>query len=274
MFDYTKVILRWLGKWTLAGILTGLFLICLFPPIYGWLTGHIFGGLLSGFLLRHPAALNLLEHFLRLSYTMLALGGLDFLFLLMIYATINRLFKRNGTWQDIAREAAHSLGSLLLVQLVVGGICVLLFAHHKQLAIFTLIPPLLTQDLWACAYMMVWEMSLLLFALGYALTQDILKAWMAAADIAAHYFIATLILTGACIVVTWLPAMCLVPLHAPGWLMVSFGMTFHTLLISGLLFALLKQPDMIALFSPEKEEPAHTMTRPRPKAGPRISRKF
>lgn len=250
MKNYTKkFILYWLGKWTLVCTLAGLFLICLLPPVYGWLTGNVIGGLFASLLAKHGTLLWLTEQILGAGYTLLAVVGFDFLFLFMTYTAVNTVFERGGSKKDIAGVAFRALKGLLCWQVIIAGAFLVLFGKRSEVYVYSLIPPFLTQSGVASAYMMLWELSLVLFALGYALMEDGVKACLAGGMLCFTNFMVLFVASGVCIVITWLPGLCLSFLHVPTWVLVLIGVTLHTVFFNGVLYILLQQDDIVELFT-------------------------
>ena len=253
MTNYTKkFILGWLGKWTLASTLTGLFLICLLPPIYGWLTGNVIGGLFASLLAKHDTLLWLTEQILGGGYVLLTVAGFDFLFLFMVYMAINTAFQRNGTFKELVGVTFRAFRGLLLWQVIIAAAFLVLFGKRSGVYVYSLIPPFLTQNGIASLYMMLWEMSLLLFAFGYALTEDGIKALLAGGMLAIHNFMVLFVGVGVCIAITWLPGLCLSFLHASTWVLVLIGVTLHTVFFNGILYILLKSPNVSEFFAIDK----------------------
>lgn len=249
MKNYTKkFILRWLSKWTLASTLTGLFLVCLLPPLYGWLTGNVIGGLFASLLAKHDTLLWLTEQVLGAGYTLLAVAGFNFLFLLMTYTAINTVFERGGSKKDIAGVAFRALKGLLCWQVIICAAFLAFFGKNPTVYIYSLVPPFLTQSGAASAYMMLWELSLVVFAFGYALMNDAIKACLAGGVLVVRNFIVFVIAAGACIVITWFPGLCLSFLHIPTWVLVLLGVTLHTVFFNVFLHILLKFPNVSELF--------------------------
>lgn len=249
MITYTKkFILCWLSKWTLASTLTGLFLVCLLPPLYGWLTGNVIGGLFASLLAKHSALLWLTQQALGAGYTLLALSGFNFLFLLMTYTAVNTVFERNQTRKEIAGVAWRALKGLLCWQVIICAAFLVLFGKRAGVYVYSLVPPFLTQSGIASLYMMLWELSLVLFALGYALMKDGVKACLAGGMLCFTNFMVLFVAFGACMAITWLPGLCLSFLHIPTWILVLIGVTLHTVLLNGLLYVLLQQDNIKELF--------------------------
>ena len=250
MTTYTKkFILHWLGKWTLASVLTGLFLICLFPPLYGWLTGNVIGGLFASLLAKHDTLFWLTNQALGVGYTVLVVAGFDFLFLFMAYMAINTVFDRKGTWREIAAVALRALRGLLLWQVVIAAAFLVIFGQRTGVYIYSLIPPFLTQSGIGSLYMMLWELSLFLFAFGYAGVEDAIKGCLAGVLVGVQNFIVLFAAAGICVLITWLPGICLSVWRVPTWVLVIIGVVLHTVLFNGLLYVLFQQEDMMELFT-------------------------
>ena len=242
----------WLGKWTLANILTGLFLICLLPPMYGWLMGNVVGGLFAQLLAKHETLLWFTQQALGAGYVLLALGGFDFLFLLMVYMAINTVFQRNGTFKDVAGVALRALKGLLLWQIIVAEVFLVLVGERTGIYVYSLIPPFLTQNGISSIYMMVWELSLLLFAFGYAITENGIKAALTGGIFAIGNFIILFAAAGICITITWLPGLCLSAFNLPTWVLVIVGISLHTVLFTVFLPVFLQQEDLVEEFVPKE----------------------
>ena len=244
-----RQLLHRLSKWIVVNTLAGLFLICLLPPLYGWLTGNVIGGLFASLLAKHDTLLWLTEQALGAGYTLLALSGFNFLFLLMTYTAVNTVFERGGSKKDIAGVAFRALKGLLLWQVIMAAAFLVFFGQKPTVYIYSLVPPFLTQSGVASAYMMLWELSLVLFALGYALMGDGVKAALAGGIIGINNFIIVFAAVGICIAITWLPGLCLSFLNPPTWVLVLVGITLHTVFFNGLLHVLFQQENIETMFA-------------------------
>ena len=234
---------------SLATILIGFFLLCVLPFIFGWFGDNVIGSLFAPFLAKHDTLFRLTEQALGAGYTLLVVAGFDFLFLFMAYIAVNTIFERNGTRKDIAGVAFRALQGLLLWQVIIATAFLVLFGKRSGVYVYSLIPPFLTQNGLASVYMMLWELSLLLYAFGYALMEDGIKALLAGGMLAIRNFIILFTAAGICIILTWLPGLCLSFLHVPTWILALVGITLHTLFFSVLLYVFLQQDDLIEIFA-------------------------
>lgn len=233
---------------SLATVLIGFFLLCVLPFIFGWFGDNVIGSLFAPFLAKHDTLFRLTEQALGAGYTLLVVAGFDFLFLFMTYMAINTIFERGGSKKDIAGVSFRALKGLLVWQVIIATAFLVFFGKRVGVYVYNLIPPFLTQSGAASAYMMLWELSLLLFAFGYALMEDGIKAVLAGGMLAIRNFIILFTAAGVCIVLTWFPGLCLSFLHVPTWVLVLIGVTLHTVFFNGLLYVLLKSSNVSELF--------------------------
>ena len=249
-----KILLKQLGILALINVVVALLLLKVLPLVYGELLGNSIGLLFGKFLANHEKVFHILEHCLRGGYVLLAVGGFDFLFLMMSYRLFSFFLRRDITWKKIIAYSARALKGLLLVQLVFGAVFLFVFGSKADITAYTLIPPFLTQSWSSSFYMMVWELLLLSSALGYVLTEDNLKAWLAGPVLLGSYFWVFALAAAASVTVTWLPALFLGFLHPPTWLLIILGVAFHTALLAGCLFVLFTKTDMPKMLEESKQQ--------------------
>ena len=249
-----KILLKQLGILALINVVVALLLLKVLPLVYGELLGNSIGLLFGKFLANHEKVFHILEHCLRGGYVLLAVGGFDFLFLMMSYRLFNFFLQRNITWKEVAVYSARALKGLLIVQLVLGVVFLFIFGSKADITAYTLIPPFLTNSWSSSFYMMVWELLLLSSALGYVLTEDNLKAWLAGPVLLGSYFWLFALAAAASIALTWLPALFFGLLHPPTWLLIVLGVAFHTTLLAGCLFILFTKTDMPKMLEESKAQ--------------------
>lgn len=245
-----RIFFKALLLWAVCA-LAGLFLIYLFPVVYGWLSGGIIGGLFDGFLSRHDRIYSAVQSGLSGLFTLLAVGGFDFIFLFMTYMLFNVCFARKGTVGDIAGLSLRAAVRLLCTQFIFGIACVVFFGNRTGFSVFLLIPPFFTQGLWSVAFMLLWEISVFIFAFGYAFTDDGIKAWLAGLMLGVGHFLVLAAGVPVLAVATWLPAFILEAVKAPLAVWIFVGVFTHALVLSGLVWQMMRQPDIAELLTPQ-----------------------
>ena len=221
----------------------GLVLFYVFPPVYGWVTGHIIGGLFADFLARHEFVYQLVRHLLIGSYAVCMVAGWDVLFTLAIYVLLDAFCGKGGSWRDVLGVVFRALKYLLPLQVAVGFVWVLMLWFVPQFSSIHLIPPLLSGGIWDSFYMALWEMSLFFFVMGFALTENWLGGLQKAKQMIVNHWKLWLIVFVAGVLITWLPGTWLRSATFPGAVWTVLGITLHMLFISAASIFLFTQPD-------------------------------
>lgn len=221
----------------------GLVLFYVFPPVYGWVTGHIIGGLFADFLARHEFVYQLVRHLLIGSYTVCMVAALDVFFTLAVYVLLDAFCDKGGTWRDLLGVVGRALKYLLPVQITVGLPLVLVLWFVPQFSSINLIPPLLSSGILDSLYMALWEMSLFFFIVGFALTEQFLGALKKAKQMIVNHWKLWLIVFVAGVLITWLPGTLLHKASFPGAVWTVLGIILHMLFISAASIFLFTQPD-------------------------------
>lgn len=235
-----KQVILDLVKWVPLCVAAGLLLIQFLPSIYGWVTGNVIGGLFANFLAKHDTLFWWTEQVLGFGYLLLGVGGLDLLFLMMVYIALNKAFESNGSRKDCFFVALRALRGLLAWQLAVFILFMMIFGKKWMLSIYSFVPPFLTGSFASSCYMMVWELSLLWFALAYALMEDGLKAGLLGMWLFFSNSIISVPAAFGFVLITWLPAVCLGGLNLPPWVLLIVGLALHAIAFQGVLLLILK----------------------------------
>jgi len=245
--------LKWLGIFSLLQVVAGVFLLHIFPVLYGTVLGSTIKWLFGSSLATRERLLQVAMQILRGGYVLSVLAGFDFLFLLMGFVILNFFLKRQSSWKAVTKYTLRALKGLLAGQVILGIIFLIIFRHNPSVTVYSLIPPFITSGLWGSFYMMAWEISLLGFALGYVLTEDSIKAWFAGLVTLGSYvsiFAASVIVA---VQLSWLPSLCLVFLNPPSWLLLVLGILLHTVFAASYLLVLLTKTDLPQQFVETKE---------------------
>ena len=224
------------------GIIASFLLLQFFPGVFGQLIGVMFGPFAS-FLAEHDVIYFLLMQGLYAFYTAIAMGGLDIIFLLMVYLLLNKMTAQNNSWKDILGITLCSSWALWSVQLAIGAIvCILLF-WRKGFTPLWLLPPFLSDHLTGSLYMVLWALALVLFGMGFAMTFSRKKGFLAALDIFLTYPFLWILVFTIGMILTWLPAW-LIGEKFPAWALLLCGITTHCVLWAGAFIALCNQPGL------------------------------
>jgi len=237
--------------WGLVCALICALLIGIFPEIYGLVSGGVIGILFADFLARHETLYLCVQFLLSATYTLLVVSAFDFLFLYMGYMLLNVFFKRGGSWRDIARLSFRALSRLLIWQIILAVTFLICFRHWQGFSVFYLIPSFLSAGLVSCTYMVLWEMSVLVFCFGFAVTEQGVKAWLAGGVIAVNNFLIMLLGATLIWILSLLFAVLFNKFNVPFWVWTLFGAVLHIAWFNGIILLLLRKDNVTELFAPK-----------------------
>ena len=226
-----------------VNMLLGLVLFYVFPPVYGWVTGHAIGLLFAKFLAQHETIYRLVRHLLIGGYSVSMLAGLNALFTLPVYVLLNAFCENNASWRDLLGVVGRTLLYLIPTLLAVGLPVVLVLWKVPHFSSINLIPPLLSAGILDSLYMALWELFLLFFAVGFALTEKWLAGLKKAKELFLNHWKLWSVMFGVGFLITFLPGTILRSATFSTLTWTLIGLMLHTVFISVAGLFLFTQPD-------------------------------
>ena len=237
-----KTIIRF-AVLAVGSMVAGLLLLHVFPIVYGWVTGNIIGLLFGNYLAQHDTVYHLVRNGLVGSYTLCVVAGLDFLFVFTVYLLLDSFVTKQGSLRDIAVVSLRAGAYLLLMQAAVGAVIGLALYVVPSFSVVWLVPPFLSAGLLDSIYMVLWELTLFFFALGFALREKWLPGVVTGGQLFLRHWKLGLIVITVGILITWLPGFILSAASLPGVGWTMLGLVFHVLFISLVSIFWFTQPD-------------------------------
>ncbi|MBO4675560.1 MAG: hypothetical protein J5601_05720 [Elusimicrobiaceae bacterium] len=235
--------------WVSFGIVAGFLFLQCFPSFFGWLAAVVLGPLAS-FFASHDTIYGLTRSSLLAIYSALAVGGLDLIFLLIMYVLLNKITPQQHSRREIVMLTLRCGWKLWTLQVFLGIIiCLSLFWNDDFSAIW-LVPPFMTSSIPNSLYMMVWEISLVLFGLGFAISPSRRQALTNGAALLLNYWWVWLIVIAVGFGLTLLPSV-FIDETVPAFVLLLWGMINHVILFVAALIFFFNQPDLF-----EEDKPA------------------
>lgn len=248
------------------GILLGLFcavplvVFLVLPSCVGYMAEWTLGwGSIPFFLSRHAWAFALVQDLLRGVYVAAAVGGLDFLLLVLVYRLLDDAVTRQGKWRGVLAVAARAWGPLLWRQACVGLVlCVALWKVEGFSSLY-LLPEFFSADFFAILVLAVWSVSAVVFGCAFAVTEQGSAAVRFSRLLLKAYFREWIVAAVVTCLLAWLPAVVLSKFGVTGE---SAGLSVFFILHGSILFLawwsvfliwLFNKPDVFAL-APSAEE--------------------
>ena len=227
--------------YTLMAVLLGWVLLTLFPILFGWLAGVVLGPLAS-FFSAHATVYAITQTLLLGVYTLLTVAGLDLIFLFLFYTLLGKIVVQQATWKRV-KISLNALWVLLGWQFIVGLIVCISLCWKEDFSVLWLVPPFLTDSILGSVYMMLWEISLVAFAVGFTFSESWLESLKNGWKMLLYYMPLWMIVGSLNVLLTWLPAL-LVGQNTPSWVLALWGLFNHTLLFMLVLLFLFNQFEM------------------------------
>ena len=227
--------------YTLMAVLLGWVLLTLFPILFGWLAGAVLGPLAS-FFAAHATVYAITQTLLLGMYTLLTVAGLDLIFLFLFYTLLGKIVVQQATWKRV-KISLNALWVLLGWQFIVGLIVCIGLCWKEDFSVLWLVPPFLTDSILGSVYMMLWEISLVAFAVGFTFSESWLESLKNGWKMLLYYMPLWMIVGSLNVLLTWLPAL-LVGQNTPSWVLALWGLFNHTLLFMLVLLFLFNQLEM------------------------------
>ncbi len=223
------------------------------PSLLGWLVATLLGaGGLPQFWAGHPSLYAAMQTAVRLLYVLCGTAVLDFFILFFSYKLLNDLVTReNISLPDWCRVTLRAGIRLLGWQAVAALAVCLLCGWQDNFSVYSLLPVFFSSSLAGSLWTILWEISAVCFALGFAAEESALGGLR----LAWHLFVMRLpfwlLVLVAALLLLWGPAALLAAFGMQGGGFVSvvftlWGAFTHFLLLSGALIYLLNQPDLFA----------------------------
>lgn len=226
-------------------------LFFVFPNLLGWLVAVLLGaGGLPQFWAEHPALYAALQTAVRLFYVLCVTAVLDFSILFFSYKLLNDLVTReNISPLDLCRVTLRA-GIRLLGWQAAAALAVCIFCGWQDnFSVYSLLPVFFSSSFSGSMWTILWEISAVCFAIGFAAEESALGGLR----LAWHLFVMRLpfwlLVLAAALLFIWGPAALLAAFGMQGGGFVSvvftlWGAFTHFLLLSGSWIYLFNQPDL------------------------------
>lgn len=227
--------------YAVMAILLGWMLLTFFPMLFGWLASVVLGPLAS-FFASHDTCYHITQAILLTGYTIAAVAGIDFIFLFLFYTLFNQIVPPQTARAGTPGFSLRALWALLKWQFLAGVLLCIVLCWREGFSVVWLIPPFLTENVASSIYMMGWELSLLIFAFGFAFADSCTSALENGKKILLHYMPLWMVVVALGVLFTYLPAM-IVAKSTPSWVLLLWGLFQHVLLFMLILIFLFNQPN-------------------------------
>ena len=235
--------------WAGFGVVAGFILLQFFPVFFGWLAAVVLGPLAS-FFANHDVIYGLTQNALLAIYSALAVGGLDLIFLWIMYVLLNKVTPQQHSRWELIGLTLRCGWKLWTLQVVLGiVICLSLFWNDNFSSIW-LVPPFMTSSISNALYMMVWEISLVLFGLGFAINPSRRQALANGASLLLSYWWVWFIVATVGFGLTLLPSI-FISETVRAFVLLLWGIINHIVLFVVALIFFFNQPDLF-----EEDKPA------------------
>lgn len=255
-FDFdTYKLISWKRFVIYAGmaLLFSWVLLSFFPMLFGWLASVVLGPLAS-FFASHDTCYHITQAILLTVYTIAAVAGIDFIFLLLFYALFNQIVTPQTARVGTLGFSLRALWALLRWQFVAGILLCIVLCWKEGFSVVWLIPPFLTENVASSIYMTGWELSLLIFAFGFAFANPCTGALENGKKVLLHYMPLWMVVGALGVLFTWLPAIIVVK-STPSWALLLLGLFQHILLFMLILIFLFNQPNSLET-TPKPPQPS------------------
>lgn len=235
--------------WVSFGIAAGFMLLQFFPPFFGWLAAVVLGPLAS-FFANHETAYGLTQNALLAIYSAFAVGGLDLIFLFLMYVLLNKITPQRHSRWEIVGLTLRCGWKLWTLQVLLGVVICLSLLWNDNFSSIWLVPPFMTSSIPNALYMMVWEISLVLFALGFAIAPSRRQALANGAALLLNYWWVWLIVFAVGFGLTLLPSV-FISETVRAFVLLLWGIINHVVLFVAALIFFFNQPGLF-----EEDKPA------------------
>lgn len=231
-----------------GGAVAGVVWLQAFPSFFGWLAAVVLGPFAS-FFANHATVYSFTQQALLVTYTALAVGGLDLIFLLLLYALLNRMIPQQSSRMERLRLTLRCTWKLWTLQIVIGFVIGISLIWNENFSSILLVPPFITSSIPNALYMVAWEITLILFALGFAMDTSRWQALSDGALVFLNYWWVWLAVAVMGFVLTLLPSF-FVGENTAAFALLLWGMINHIILFVISLVFFLNRPE---LFEEEKD---------------------
>jgi hypothetical protein len=252
-FDFENYVvppLKGLAVLLLGTVIAGTLFLQFFPTVFGGVASALLGPLAS-FFATHTLIYKAAQVMLLYVYTLLAVAGIDFVFLFLFYILLDKIVTKQATYKDLAGVALRSLWALIGWQFIAGVVVCVSLCWNDNFSVLWLVPPFLSESIVNSMYMMVWEITLLVFAFGFAFSESRAEALKNGWNLLLYYMPLWMVVFSVGLLMTWAPAL-LVGENTPSWVLLLWGLCNHTVLFVLLLIFLFNRRE---LFEDEEQDP-------------------
>lgn len=208
--------------------------------LFGQLAGKVLSPFVP-FFASHDMVYHITQKALIVLYTVFVTVGIDFIFLGLVYVLLDKIVTHQARWQDLVGVSLRALWAILKWQILIGVFLSISLCWKETFSMLWLVPSFLSDSIVSSIYTVLWEISLLVLAVGFAFTESSLGAVKRGWEILLEYMPIWMIVVSLGIFLSWAPAM-LVSVNTPSWLLLFIGLIQHALLCVFILIFLFNQP--------------------------------